>query len=250
MAFDVNALKRANAARWSAMKLDPDRIGAFDRAAGRLCAPDAKRRYVAVTERLRALGYVPVPWWAIAVISEREYGGPPRWDRQLSQGDPLDQVSTHDPAGRGPFLDHPGDTIGNDAWTRGCLDALIDCAPHAAKWTDWSPGGTFTILEEYNGIGYALHGVPSAYIWSGSDQYESGKYVADHEYRADVKDVQEGCAPLVKRMMVRDPSIEFGIVATPPAVQDEVNKDTKPDDPDTPLWIRALQHPFTKIGQL
>jgi len=152
----------------------------------------------------------PVPWWFTAIVSEREYGGPPHWDRQLGQGDPLHSVSHNDPAGRGPFLDHPGDTMpGNDAWTRCCLDALIDCAPHAARWTDWSPGGTLTIWEEYNGLGYAAHGVPSAYVWSGSDQYVSGKFVADHVYRPGVKDVQEGCAPLLARMMALDPSIHF-----------------------------------------
>jgi hypothetical protein len=30
---------------------------------------------------------------------------------------------------------------------RGCLDALIDCAPHAANWTDWTPGGVFTLCH-------------------------------------------------------------------------------------------------------
>jgi lysozyme family protein len=63
------------------------------------------------------------------------------------------------------------------------------------------------LLEEYNGLGYAAHGVPSAYVWSGTDQYVSGKFVADHVYRAGVIDVQEGCAPLLATMMAIDPSI-------------------------------------------
>lgn len=208
---DIAALKEKNAERWANMHLRADRIPAFDATARRLCAPTAKARYEGVTSRLRVLGLYPVAWWFTAIVSEREYGGPPRWDRQLGQGDPLDQVSRHDPAGRGPFISHVTDTTpGNDAWTRCCLDALIDCAPHAARWTDWSPGGTMTIWEEYNGLGYAAHGVPSAYVWSGSDQYVSGKYVADHDYRANVVDVQEGCAPLLSRMMAIDPSIQFG----------------------------------------
>jgi lysozyme family protein len=207
---DVPALIAANARRWAAMHIKADRIHEFDRTAARLCAQDAKPRYEGVTARLTEGGFQPVPWWFIAIVSEREYGGPPRWDRQLGQGDPLHQVSHNDPAGRGPFLDHPGDTTpGNDAWTRCCLDALIDCAPHAAKWTDWSPGGTLTIWEEYNGLGYAARGVPSAYVWSGSDQYESGKFIADHVYRRGVVDVQEGCAPLLSRMMALDPSIQL-----------------------------------------
>lgn len=210
---DIPALIAKNGQRWERMHILASRLPAFDATARRLCAPDAKARYVGVTTRLHTLGH-DVPWWFIAVVSEREYGGPPRWDRQLGQGDPLDQVSRHDPAGRGPFLDHHGDTTpGNDAWTRCCLDALIDCAPHAAKWTDWSPGGTATIWEEYNGLGYAGKGVPSAYVWSGSDQYVSGKYIADHVYRASAVDVQEGCMPLLSRMMALDPSIQFAGVA-------------------------------------
>lgn len=207
---NITALIVKNAARWSAMHLKADRIPDFDATAKRLSAPDAKARYEGVTRRLMGLAWQPVPWWFIAIVSEREYGGPPRWDRQLGQGDHLHEVSVNDPAGRGPFLDHPGDTTpGNDAWTRCCLDALIDCAPHAAKWTDWSPGGTMTIWEEYNGLGYANMGVPSAYVWSGTDQYVSGKYIADHVYRASAVDVQEGCAPILARMMALDPSIQF-----------------------------------------
>jgi len=208
---NIPALKVANARRWANMHLKADRIASFDGTAHRLCTETAKARYAGVTERLRSVGYQPVPWFFIAVVSEREYGGPPHWDKQLGQGDPLNRVSTHDPKGRGPFLDHPGDiTPGHDAWTRGCLDALIDCAPYAAKWTDWSIGGLLTLWEEYNGLGYAAMGVPSAYVWSGTDQYVSGKYVADHVYRAGVVDVQEGCAPILARMMAIDPTIKIG----------------------------------------
>lgn len=212
---DIPALIARNADRWQAMHMKADRIPAFDATARRLCAPDAKPRFEGVTARLVALALQPVPWWFIAIVGEREYGGPPRWDRQLGQGDRLDQVSHNDPAGRGPFLNHPDDvTPGYDAWTRCALDALIDCAPHAAHWTDWTPGGTMTIWEEYNGLGYAAHGVPSAYVWSGTDQYVSGKYVADHDYRPGVIDVQEGCAPILARMMAIDPSIQFAEAVT------------------------------------
>lgn len=217
---DIALLKSRNAQRWHDMHIKAARLPEFDRTAAALCAPEAKVRYRGVTDRLAELVgkdpkvLVAVPWWFVAVVGEREYGrdaqGKPRWDRQLGQGDPLDQVSRHDPKGRGPFLHHPEDvTPGHDAWTRGCLDALIECGPYAARWTDWSVGGVLTLWEEYNGLGYAAHGVPSAYVWSGTDQYTSGKYVADHDYRPGVIDVQEGCAPLICRMMAIDDSIKF-----------------------------------------
>jgi lysozyme family protein len=218
---DIPALIKKNQERWDRMVLDAKRIPTFDSTAKRLTAPENKPRFQAVTSRLQLAGYQPVPWFVIAVIAEREYGGPPHWDKQLGQGDPLNQVSHHDPAGRGPFIDHPGDNNLNNAWLRCALDALIDCPPHAALWHDWTPGGALTLLEEYNGLGYAMRGVPSAYVWSGSDQYISGKYVADHIYRASAVDVQEGCAPVLKRMQLLDKSIIFagsaGNVVVPPS---------------------------------
>lgn len=207
---DIGKLKARNAQRWANMHIRANRIPEFHATAARLCAADAKARYQGVTDRLIELGMQLVPWWFIAVVSEREYGGPPRWDRQLGQGDHLDHISTHDPKGRGPFLPHSTDvTPGHDAWTRCCLDALIQCGPYAAKWTDWSPGGVLTLWEEYNGLGYANMGVPSAYVWSGTNQYVSGKYIADHVYRASAVDVQEGCAPIFAMMMVLDSTIKF-----------------------------------------
>jgi lysozyme family protein len=63
------------------------------------------------------------------------------------------------------------------------VDALVNCSPYAARLTDWSIGGMLTNLERYNGLGYANKWRrPSPYIWSGTDQYIAGKYVADGVY--------------------------------------------------------------------
>ncbi|MCK1718859.1 hypothetical protein [Bradyrhizobium sp. 141] len=254
MAVNLDALKLKNGSRWAAMHVDPKRVPAFDVTARRLLDLGARARFIGVQERLRQEGYKPVPWWFIAVVSVREYGGPPTWNKQLAQGQRLDQVSTIVPAGRGPFLSHPGDFTprpgdvkpGNDAWTRGCLDALIDCAPHAAKWSDWSPGGTMTLFEMYNGLGYAAMKPPqpSAYVWSGSDQYVSGKYVRDHVYDPDEVDVQLGCAPLLARMMALDPTIKFGLPeaphGAPPAAE------PKPE-PDHGFWDEVVEFLTRKV---
>jgi lysozyme family protein len=55
------------------------------------------------------------------------------------------------------------------------VDALVRCSPFAAKLKDWSIGGMLTNLERFNGVGYANRGLPSAYVWSGTDQYEKGQ---------------------------------------------------------------------------
>ncbi len=210
MTVDITKVKAANAERWARMRVDPSRAAALDRTSRRLCAPAAKARYQAIS---LAVWGTPERWWFVAVVHEREAGQD--FTKQLGQGDPLGRTSIHEPAGRGPFFDHPGDPPWQDAFYRGALDALIDCAPHAAKWNDWSSGGVLTLLEEYNGLGYAARGVPSAYVWSGSDQYVSGKFVADHVYRASAVDVQEGCAPLLARMALVDSSVRVGAGVAP-----------------------------------
>lgn len=216
---NIPALIAVNQHRWENMHVHKDRLPGLHSAATRLCEAPTKARFQGVTDRLielaaKDLTIHPVPWWFVAIVSEREYGpdahGKMRWDRQLGQGDPLHAVSHNEPAGRGPFLDHPDDkTPGFDAWTRCCLDALIDCAPHAARWKVWTPGGVAMIFEEYNGLGYAAMGKPSAYVWSGSDQYAHGKYIRDRVYSDSVVDVQEGCMPLLATMMAIDPGIQF-----------------------------------------
>lgn len=211
---NIVALENVNAHRWAVMHMQAARLRVFAEVATRLCA--SKDRYEGVSNRFNALISLGnrtdlhvVPWWFIAVCSEREYGGPPHWDKQLGQGDPLNQVSHNVPAGMGPYLTHPSDvTPGFDAWTRCCVDVLINSAPFAAKWSNWTIGGVLTLWEEFNGLGYAQRGVPSAYVWSGTDQYTAGKFVEDHVFDRKRVDVQEGCAGILRMMMMQDPTIQ------------------------------------------
>lgn len=184
---DLARLKDANIRRWNAAKLT--RGPEFLPVAKRLVA--AKQRYMTVAMQ------TGVPWPFIAVTHQRESSQ--NWNRSLAQGDPWNQVSTRVPAGRGPF----------NSWEEAAYDALVNCAPYTARNKDWSIGGLLTKLEEYNGLGYATKGIPSPYIWSGTDQYKSGKYVADHVFNADVVDKQLGCAGLIMAMMSLDSSIKF-----------------------------------------
>lgn len=156
----------------------------FSKVASRLTAPDAKKRYQEVEKR------TGVPWWFVAVVHEREASQ--NWNTQLGQGDPLHSVSTHVPKGRGPF----------NTWEDGAVDALVKCAPYAAKNTDWSPGGALTMMEKYNGLGYYKRGIPSPYVWAGTNQYSKGKFVRDGVFDPNHVDTQLGCAGLIKFMGV------------------------------------------------
>jgi lysozyme family protein len=222
---NIAALEAVNQHRWDVMHIQASRLPGLHSAAARLCALPTKARFQGVTDRLAELAAKdstihPVPWWFTAIVSEREYGpdahGNMRWDRQLGQGDALSLKSHNVPAEMGPYLPHPGDvTPGNDAWTRCCVDVLLNSAPHAGRWSLWTPGGVATIFEEYNGLGYAAMGKPSAYVWSGSDQYQHGKYIRDRVYSDSVVDVQEGCMPLLAAMIAVDSSIKFIPTAEP-----------------------------------
>ncbi len=58
-----------------------------------------------------------------------------------------------------------------------------------------------TFAEAYNGTGYTdYRNIPSPYIYSGTDQYSSGKYVADGNYDPNVTDRQPGVYLLVSAL--------------------------------------------------
>lgn len=246
MAVSVKILTAANANRWDRAKVKAASKASFASVAKKLVA--AKDRY----QDIEAL--TGVPWFIIAVIHQRESSQ--RWDRSIAQGDPWNKKSTHVPKGRGPFK----------SFEDAAVDALKNCAPYAARWKDWSPGGAMTLLEHYNGLGYANRGLPSPYIWSGTDQYVKGKYVADGKFSATAVDKQLGCAGLILAMQDLDASISFagepvGIADLPdevasdsaavaPEVDDAppvISKDSSPHVAATAVKQTLLQRFWAKI---
>jgi lysozyme family protein len=191
---DLVALRAANADRWAHAKLT--RGPEFSPVAKLLCAPKAKERYLAVSAR------TGVPWFVIAVIHERECTQ--SWMRSIAQGDFFDSKSIHVPAGRGPFT----------SWEDAAVDALVGCAPYAARNKDWSIGGILTLLEQYNGLGYASKGLSSPYVWSGTNIYVAGKNVADHVFDPKAVDKQLGCAGLIMAMAAIDATVQAGSPAS------------------------------------
>jgi lysozyme family protein len=187
--ISIPALKAANLARWNNATVLVHFAPVIDPVAHRLIA--AKARYETVEAA------TTVPWAIVAVIHEREASQ--SWRANLAQGDPWDKVSAHVPKGCGPFK----------CWEDAAIDALKRRPPYATAWTDWTAGGALTLLEEYNGLGYAMRGAPSPYLWAATDQYHSGKYIADGHYDPHAIDHQLGCAALIRRMMAIGPSIKF-----------------------------------------
>lgn len=182
----LEALKKANARRWSEMTIDRNLLPELDRVARRLIA--AKPRYQQVSL------VTNVPWPVIADIHEREASQ--SWMANLAQGDRWDRVSVHVPRGEGPF----------PSWEAAAKHALIQ-DDHLNTWGDWSIGGTLTAWEKFNGTGYYDHGHISPYVWAYSNEYSHGKYTSDGHYDDTYVDRQMGAAPLLARMMLLDPTI-------------------------------------------
>lgn len=203
---DYTWLIQANAERWSRCTILPNREAEATKAVARLLEEKAQFRYRAVEA---ATG---VPWFVVAIIAYRESDAD--FSKQLGQGDPLDRISIHVPKGRGPYLDHPTDGPGHDAWHRCAVDTLQNTPPYTARWKDWTAGGTLTILILYNGIGYEkYHHEPSPYDWGGTSIQQIGKYTSDGQFNPGVWDTQLGCAALLKKMMELGASVAFAKAA-------------------------------------
>lgn len=133
-----------------------------------------------------------IPWHTIAVIHNMECSQ--RFDRHLHNGDPLTARTKNVPAGR-PKTGNPP-----FSWEESATDALT--LRSLQKWQDWTIPGILYCLEGYNGWGYRLYhpSVKTPYLWSGSNHYTSGKYVADGTWSDTTVSAQCGAATLLRRI--------------------------------------------------
>jgi lysozyme family protein len=132
-----------------------------------------------------------IPWYVIAVIHSLEASL--NFNRHLHNGDPLTQRTIHVPAGR-PITGNPP-----FSWEESAADALrLEGLDH---WTDWSVAGIAYKLERYNGTGYRAHGINSPYLWGGTNNYSSGKYVQDNVFSSTAVSKQLGGMVLIKLMI-------------------------------------------------
>ena len=138
-----------------------------------------KDRYLAIEE---ATG---CPAELIAAIHWRESGC--NFDTYLQNGDPLGQPTTHVPAG-----------IYCETWEESAIKAMQDQGYPVDK-NDIS--SYYEFAERYNGLGYREQGLPSPYVWSGTNNYECGRYVADGEFDPNAVDNQLGVAVMLKALM-------------------------------------------------
>ena len=204
----------------------PRRKATVDQLVQRIGASRARYEKVG-----KALG---VPWYVVGIIHSLEAGGD--FSRHLHNGDPLTARTTHVPAGRPPTGKPPF------TWEQSAIDALrlrgLD------RWKDWSVPGTLYELEGYNGFGYRDYhpGVPSPYLWSFSNHYTRGKYVADGRFSPTAVSQQCGAALLLKQLVAAAPSNGGLRIATPRVLQLSNPHVTGPDV--TAAQRLLLKNPF------
>lgn len=142
-----------------------------------------RRRYESVTRA------TDVPWFFIGLTHglEASYN----FRAHFHNGDaPLSQRTRQVPAGRPKAWTAPYD------WEASAVDALKLMGFAGAS--DWSLERTLYRLEAYNGFGYRKLGVPTPYLWSFSNHYDTGKFVADGSFNARARSQQCGAATTLK----------------------------------------------------
>ena len=145
----------------------------------------SKERYQSVGEQ------TGVPWYFIAVIHGLEASF--NFRAHLHNGDfPLSSRTRQVPAGRPTKWLPPSD------WESSAKDALRLLGFTGQK--DWSLTRTLYRLEAYNGFGYRSYGVPTPYLWSFSNHYSRGKFVADGRWNAAARSQQCGAAVMLKSL--------------------------------------------------
>jgi lysozyme family protein len=173
---------------YQSLLIRPARRAAVDQMVRRITASKARYQKVA-----KAVG---MPWYVVGIIHSLEAGG--NFTKHMHNGDPLTARTTHVPAGRPPRGNPPF------TWEASAQDAL---QLHGFdRWHDWGVAGVMFKLEQYNGWGYRqFHPqVLSPYLWSFSQHYQKGKYVADGHFDPAAVSQQCGAAVLLRRMVDRD----------------------------------------------
>ena len=179
-----SALKSSYQLLFDSCLVRPERGALVNQMAARIVAN--RGRYQAVAKPLG------IPWYVVALIHSLEAGG--NFSTHLHNGDPLTARTTRVPAGR-PSTGRPPFT-----WEESAIDALT--MQGLPKWKDWSAPGVLYKLEAYNGFGYRDHhpDVNTPYLWSFTNHYSRGKYVADGSFSASAVSDQCGAGALLRRL--------------------------------------------------
>jgi lysozyme family protein len=200
--------------------INPQRLSLVDNLAGKII--NNRGRYESAGTPLS------VPWYFIGVIHCMECSL--NFNCHLHNGDPLTARTVHVPAGR-PISGNPPFT-----WEESATDALVS---HGLDHvSEWSLPGLLYQIERYNGFGYRTLNppVPTPYLWSFSNNYTAGKFVADHVFDRNAVSQQCGAGVILRRM------VDQGVVS----LEQEDETAAAPATPTANIVQLASQVSFSK----
>ncbi|MFO1080244.1 MAG: peptidoglycan-binding protein [Reyranellaceae bacterium] len=140
-----------------------------------------------------AVAGTTVPWWFVAIVHAMECSL--RFDQHLHNGDPLTARTVRVPRNRPPSGSAPF------TWEQSASDAIA--YERLTEIASWSLEDALFNWHRYNGINneYKRRGIPTPYLWSGSQHYRKGKYVADGVFDPEAVSAQVGAAVLLRTLV-------------------------------------------------
>lgn len=182
---------------WDSCEIRPDKLSSTQNVVAKISAN--RPLYEGLQQKIN------VPWYFVAVIHNMESSL--NFNKHLHNGDSLKKRTVNVPSGR-PLTDPiKGWQVGY-TWEESAIDALKMKEFDRVK--DWSLPAQLWQLERYNGVGYRKYHpeVLTPYLWSGTNHYNKGKYVADGKWDANAVSEQIGVAALLK-VLIKEANINI-----------------------------------------
>ena len=175
-------------------EIRPDKFSQVKWYTDRLADPARRERYQKIEDE------ICVPWYFVGIIHGMECAFD--FNKHLHNGDPLRARTVQIPRGRPVAWNPPTD------WHSSAIDALR--YDKFADLTDWDLARMLYRWEAYNGWrSRLLYKINTPYLWSFSNHYTRGKFVADNVWDGNAVSKQCGAAVMLKMI------VQSGMVAQP-----------------------------------
>lgn len=173
--------------RWEEASIRPEHRLKLDKLVDRYIR--TQKRYE-IVQKMRKNG---VPSYIIFGLHYRESDN--SFSDHLHEGSPLTHRTRYVPKGRLPAPNDPPYT-----WEESAEDAIYVVDKLQGQFNTLD--SALNAIEGYNGWGYKKNhpNVPSPYLFSYTEIYQRGKYVADGRFDPLAVDKQAGIIAILKRM--------------------------------------------------
>ena len=220
---------------WNKAAVRPEKAAAANKLAEKILSEPYQSTFKKVED------VTGVPWFLVAALLERESSLD--LNTYLGNGEKLDQVTHLVPAGRGPFKNFQAGAV--DALT---YEGMTGIAP-----SDWTVERMLYWAERFNGEGYFGKNINSPYLWSWTNLYTSGKYVADGKFSSSEVDPQPGVAAILKALAEASPEIAKRLTTEAPVADQPATPAPAPTLPTAPIPPGPAFHlphiPFAEMEQ-